>query len=119
MKERLSKTTSVVAIMLTALAVTAPSVSARMWTSPADSSGLARIQEPGSVSDFDTYDFQEPTGVYETGAGESGAANGFAWGAAVVGGAFVLGLCLAAAGARTALRRRSGVEHPQAGLTRS
>ena len=119
MKDRLFKTTTVIVIALAAVAVSVPSVQGRMWSGQVRTSGPTHVQEPGSVSDFDTYDFQEPAGVYETGAGESGAANGFAWGAALVGGAFVLGLCLAAAGARTALCRRTIVERPQAGLTRS
>ena len=107
MKRWLLETTTVIAIAVAGFAVTAPSVAARIWTSQAGASGLTRIQEPGSVSDFDTYEFQGPTGVYDTGVGESGAANGFAWDAAAVGGAFVLGLGLAAAGVRLTLRRRT------------
>jgi hypothetical protein len=40
-------------------------------------SSLERIQEPASVSDFDTYSFQEPLGVYDIGISVPGyeAAN--------------------------------------------
>jgi hypothetical protein len=72
---------------------------------------LARIQEPGGASDFDTYNFVQPTGVYEsvlrqpTSAGA--AAAGFAWRDAAIGGAFVLGLALLAAGGVLAVGRQT------------
>jgi hypothetical protein len=75
-------------------------------TVPAD---LARIQHPGGVSDFDTYDFVQPTGVYDIGIREpqsAGSGAGFAWGAASVGGALVLGLVLVMSGAAMTVRRR-------------
>ena len=54
----------VIAIALAAIVVVVPSGSARMSKS-AVSKALARIQEPGSISEFDLNSFQEPTGVHD------------------------------------------------------
>src|SRR5262245_50509406 len=79
---------------------------------------LAQIQQPGGVSDFDTYNFVEPTGVYEsvlrqpTSAGAATA--GFAWRDAAIGGSFVFGLGLLAAGGVLAVRRQRPVAQSHA-----
>ena len=56
----------VIAVALAAIVVTVPSGSARSSKSTI-SKALARMQEPGSISDFDASSFQEPTGVYGAG----------------------------------------------------
>jgi hypothetical protein len=110
-----TQTLAVIVLALALATVALPSAGAN--TSQALPSALAHIQEPGSVSDFDTYSFQEPTGVYDVGLREptgaaAAAGGGFGWSDAAVGGGFVLGLCLLAAGVRQIVCSRSLVTQP-------
>jgi hypothetical protein len=102
------KTLTTILLALVVASIALPGAVARPSQQVAVPGALAEIQHPGSVSDFDTYDFVQPTGVYETAARqETSAGSGFAWGSAGVGGGFVLGLCLLAAAARMVVRLRA------------
>jgi hypothetical protein len=119
MNDRISKKAfSAILVALAVAAFAAPGVGAARTNPGAIPSSLAQIQEPGSVSDFDTYSFVEPTGVYDVGVRYPTSARatggGFAWGDAAVGGTFVLGLCLLGAGIQLAVRRQRLVAQPHA-----
>jgi hypothetical protein len=109
MKARIhTKTLTTILLALVVASIAVPSAAARSSQQPAIREGLAQIQHPGSVSDFDTYDFVQPTGVYETPSRqETSAGTGFAWSSAAVGGGFVLGLCLVAGAAGMVVRMRT------------
>jgi hypothetical protein len=108
MKACTTKTFTTILLALVVAAIAVPGAAARPSQQVALPGSLAQIQHPGSVSDFDTYDFVQPTGVYETPSRETtSAGTGFAWSAAMVGGAFVLGLCLVSAGAGMVVRART------------
>src|SRR5262245_46359826 len=105
-------TTILMALVVAAIAV--PGAGAGSPQQPAVPASLAQIQHPGGVSDFDTYDFVQPTGVYETWRQPTSAgatAAGFAWRDAAIGGIFMVGLGLLAAGVLLAVRRSRAVAH--------
>ena len=106
MNARASKT---ILLALVVAAIAVPGAVARLPEHPKVPASLAYIQDPGSVSDFDTYDFVEPTGVYEPvrqPTAVAPTAGGFAWRDAAIGGGFVMGVCLLAAAGMLVVRRR-------------
>jgi hypothetical protein len=62
------RTISAVVLAVAVGAVTVSGASARTTHRTTVKAQLAHIQEPGSVSALDTFNFQEPTGVYGVGA---------------------------------------------------